>query len=147
MQYILPTRHLFRYTDQIPDVMDNVLDQLEEYNILNRPVYIHCLCDTGAMCYQGLDISAKSSRRNLNIQGVVWDSCPGPFPEITVMRVLVFTLVWFLCCIRDWTNGEASLKNALLSTYLMITDRLIPSLVRKWEGKPVNVNLIQGRYN
>ena len=124
--------------------MDNVLTQLEEYNILNRPVYIHCLCDTGVMCYQGLDIAARSTRRNLNIQGVVWDSCPGPFPEITVARVLVFTCVWVLCCFRDWTTGEANFKEAVSSSYSWITDRVIPAFVRKWQGKPMIYSLIEG---
>merc|ERR1739844_864203 len=44
VQYVLPTRHLFR--------------------------------DTGVMCYQGLDIAVKRSNKSLDIQGVVWDSCP-----------------------------------------------------------------------
>ena len=122
VQYSLPTRHLFRDTDQVPDIMDNVLTQLEQYNICNRPVYVHCLSDTGAMCYQGLDIAAKRSRKDLNIQGVVWDSCCGPYPEVTMVRMLVLTAVWFLSCFRDWTSWEASLKDSLLSSYVMITD-------------------------
>jgi len=146
VQYVLPTRHLFRDTDQIPDIMDNILTQLEEYNILNRQVYIHCLCDTGVMCYQGLDIAARRSRRNLNIQGVVWDSCPGPFPEVTLVRMLVFTAVWFLCCLRDWTSGEASLADSLHSSHWMITDRFLPCLANKWKGKPIKFSLIQGTW-
>jgi len=144
IQYVLPTRHLFRDTDQIPELMDNVLTQMEEYNILERPVYIHCLCDTGVMCYQGLDIAAGRSERNLNIQGVVWDSCPGPYPEFTAIRLLVFSVVWFLCCIRDWATGEASLTDCFNSTYSMITDRVIPSFVDNWNGKPVQYSLIEG---
>ena len=125
--------------------MDNVLTQLEEYNILNRPVYIHCLCDTGVMCYLGLDIAARRSRRNLNIQGVVWDSCPGPFPEVTITRVLVFTAVWLLCCLRDWTTGEVSMKEAVYSTSLMIAERVISAFVKTWQGKPVFYCLIHGK--
>merc|ERR1719481_2459724 len=47
VQYILSTRHLFRDTDQIPEIMENVLYQLEEQDLTGHPVYIHCLCDTG----------------------------------------------------------------------------------------------------
>jgi len=144
VQYVLPTRHLFKDCDQIPEIMDNVLTQLEAYNILNRPVYIHCLCDTGVMCYQGLDIAAKQSRKTLDIQGVVWDSCPGPFPEVTVVRVFVFTTVFLLCVLRDLTTGEVSLKESLLSSYWMFTERFLPCLVKKWKGKPIRFSLIQG---
>merc|ERR1739838_213152 len=144
VQYVLPTRHLFRDTEQIPDLMDIVLTQLEEYNILDRPVYIHCLCDTGVMCYQGLDLTARTTGRNLDIQGVVWDSCPGPFPEVTVVRVFVFTTVFLLCVLRDLTTGEVSLKESLLSSYWMFTERFLPCLVKKWKGKPIRFSLIQG---
>jgi len=144
VQYVLPTRHLFRDTEQIPELMDDVLTQLEEYNILDRPVYIHCLCDTGVMCYQGLDITARNSGKNLNIQGVVWDSCPGPFPEVTVTRVFVFFCVWVLCCLRDWTTGEISFTEAVSSTYSMTRGRIMPAFVKKWQGIPVFYCLIQG---
>ena len=93
VQYTLPKRHLFRDTDQVPDIMDNILTQLDAYNICNRPVYVHCLSDTGVMCYQGLNVAAKRSEKDLNIHGVVWDSCCGPYPQVTVLRVLVFTAV------------------------------------------------------
>ena len=147
VQYTLPTRHLFRDTDQVPDIMDNVLTQLDEYNICNRPVYVHCLSDTGVMCYQGLDVAARRSGKDLNIQGVVWDSCCGPYPQVTVLRVLVFTAVWFLCCLQDWTGGEASLKDCFVSSYEMLRDIFIPALVIKWEGKTNPFCLIEGKNN
>jgi len=146
VQYVLPTRHLFRDTDQIPDIMDNILQQLDAQHIQDRPVYIHCLCDTGVMCYQGLDIAAKRSNKNLDIQGVVWDSCPGPYPEVTLIRFLVFAAVWILCCIRDWTNSEAGLKDSLYSAYFMLKDRVIPGIARKMQGKPIEFSLIQGKW-
>lgn len=34
----------------------------------------------------GLDIAMKRCGVNLNIKGVVWDSCPGPYPEVTLIR-------------------------------------------------------------
>ena len=145
VQYTLPKRHLFRDTDQVPDIMDNVLTQLDEYNICNRPVYVHCLSDTGVMCYQGLDVAARRLGKDLNIQGVVWDSCCGPYPQVTVLRVLVFTAVWFLCCLQDWTGGEASLKDCFVSSYEMLRDIFIPALVIKWEGKPNPFCLIEGK--
>ena len=97
-------RHLFRDTDQIPEIMENVLYQLEEQNLTSHPVYIHCLCDTGVMCYQanilimysmslltvhgcqGLDIAMTKTGISMNIKGVIWDSCPGPYPEVTLLR-------------------------------------------------------------
>ena len=38
-QYILSTRHIFRDTAQIPEVMANLLIQLEKEDIHDRPVY------------------------------------------------------------------------------------------------------------
>ena len=145
VEYTLPKRHLFRDTDQVPDI--NILTQLDEYNICNRPVYVHCLSNTGVMCYQGLDVVAKLSRKDLNIQGVVWDSCCGPYPQVTIVRVLVFTAVLFLCSLRDWTDGDVSLKKCFLSTYEMITDTFIPAIVRQWKGKPNPLSLIEGKSN
>merc|ERR1712236_87213 len=57
VQYVLPTRHLFRDTDQIPDIMDNILQQLDAHHIQDRPVYIHCFCDTFviySLAYSGI---------------------------------------------------------------------------------------------
>ena len=91
----------------------------------------------------------KRSRKDLNnnIQGVVWDSYCGPYPQVTVLRVLVFTAVWFLCCLQDWTGGEASLKDCFVSSYEMLRDIFIPALVIKWEGKPNPFCLIEGKNN
>ena len=82
------------------------MTRLEELQLASNPTYIHCLCDTGVMCYQvtrgpawqpvrdtwqtwhvqGLDIAMARTATRLNIQGVVWDSCPGPYPEVTLVR-------------------------------------------------------------
>ena len=47
-------RHLFRDTNQIPELMEHILVQLQEAGLHKNPYFIHCLCDTGVMCYQGM---------------------------------------------------------------------------------------------
>lgn len=43
--------------------MENILRQLEKAGVYNRQVYVHCLSDTGVMCYQGMMVSNKNSSR------------------------------------------------------------------------------------
>ena len=142
VQYILPTRHVFRDTAQTPEVMGNLLMQLEKVDIHERPVYIHCLSDTGVMCYQGMDVVRKQSSKmkRLNIRGVVWDSCCGPRPEITLSRVMALFLVNWMCCMRD----RMGMLQSLNSSYRLLIDRGWPGLKGKWQGKPVELSLIDG---
>ena len=114
-QYVLPSRHVIRDTAQVPRLMDHVLRRLEAVNIYQRPVYVHCLSDTGIMCYQGMMVSnAESSRmERIRIRGVVWDSCPGPRPEITVPRVAALMLVNYFCCRRD----KMTVRDSAYSSY------------------------------
>jgi hypothetical protein len=37
--------------------MELVWQQVEEAGLADRQLFIHCLSDTGVMCYQGLDIA------------------------------------------------------------------------------------------
>jgi len=145
VQYILPTRHIFRDTAQIPEVMGNLLMQLEKVDIYDRPVYVHCLSDTGVMCYQGMDVSTKQSSKmkRLNIRGVVWDSCCGPRPEVTLSRVIALLIVNWMCCLRDRLGMMQSINNS----YRLLLDRGWPSLIRKWRGQPVELSLIAGTWS
>jgi len=145
VQYILPTRHIIRDTAQVPQLMDNILLQLEKLDIYNRPVYVHCLSDTGVMCYQGMEVARKQSSKvkGINIRGVVWDSCCGPRPEVTVPRVIALLIVNWMCCLRD----QMGLMQRINSSYRLLLDRGWPSLLRKWKGKPVELSLIEGTWS
>ena len=138
-QYVLSTRHLFRDTAQIPELMGKLLQQLEDVNIYNRQVYVHCLSDTGVMCYQGIMVSKQ---KRINVRGVVWDSCPGPRPEITVSRVAALLLVNWFCCLRD----NQTMMEALSSSYRLLLDRAWPGLMGKWKGEDVALSLVNGQY-
>ena len=92
--------------------------------IRERPLLVHCLSDTGIMCYQvfwgfqryvarnapraGFNFSSQglqlATRGKLDVRGVVWDSCPGPRPEITIPRFLMVALVfnWNWVTYIDW---------------------------------------------
>ena len=105
-------------------------------------MYIHCLSDTGVMCYQGMDSASKQSSKmkRLNIRGVVWDSCPGPRPEVTLPRVMALLIVNWMCCLRD----RMGMMQSLNSSYRLLVDRGWPNLLRRWQGKPVELSLIDG---
>lgn len=135
-QFILSTRHIFRDSHQVPELMDRLAEQLGERGLLSRPLFIHCLSDTGVMCYQGLSLV----RPSLKVRGVVWDSCPGPYPEVTPARVFAFLMVNWLCSSKDGLG----LAGGLHSSYRLLLDRAWPNLLRKWKGLPVDLNLING---
>ena len=138
VQYMLPTRFIFTDTEHIPDLMENLVKQMTQKDLLvNRPLFIHCLSDTGSMCFQGLDIATK---QGLNISGVVWDSCPAPYPEMTIPRVTAFLIVNWMCCRKD----KMGMLQSLNRSYRLLIDRAWPNLLRKWKGEPVTMSLMQG---
>merc|ERR1712227_1121776 len=130
-------KNLGKYTEHIPKLMDNILIQLEKVDIYNRQVYVHCLSDTGVMCYQGMMVSTKTS---INVRGVVWDSCCGPRPEITVSRVAALLVVNWMCSLRD----KMTMVESINSSYRLLVDRAWPGLLGKWKGEDVALSLIDG---
>merc|ERR1711971_482618 len=120
----LPTSHIFRVTEAVPEVMSEVVHQLEEVGVRERPLLVHCLSDTGIMCYQGLQLA---TRGKLDVRGVVWDSCPGPRPEITIPRVAALLAVNWYCARKDGLNSS----DAAASSYRLLIDRGWPNLLRK----------------
>lgn len=137
-QLALPTRLVFTDTEQIPEIMSSVLTDLDSVGVRERPLVLHCLSDTGAMCYQGLDLSTRAAR--LDIRGVVWDSCPGPRPEITIPRVAALLAVNWFCARKDGDN----VPEALRSCYKLLVDRGWPNYLRKLQGLPVDLSLMEG---
>jgi len=137
-QVTLPTRHVFRDTAELPEVMSSVVSQLECVGVRERPLVVHCLSDTGAMCYQGLDLATAGQR--LDIRGVVWDSCPGPRPVITIPCVAALLAVNWFCARKDGNNHQ----QALNSCYRLLMDRGWPNYLRRLQGKPVDLSLIEG---
>jgi len=137
-QLTLPTRHVFRETEQIPEVMSEMVDQLESVGVRERPLVIHCLSDTGAMCYQGLDLATRGAK--LDIRGVVWDSSPGPYPEITLPCVAALLAVNWFCAKGD---GK-TMAGATHSSYRLLIDRGWPNYLRKLQGKSVDLSLMEG---
>jgi len=137
-QLTLPTRHVFRDTHELPEVMSSVVSQLESVGVRERPVIVHCLSDTGAMCYQGLALATRGHR--LDIRGVVWDSSPGPRPEITAPCVAALLAINWFCARRD----GFTLPGAWSSCYRLLVDRGWPNYLRRLQGKPVDLSLIEG---
>ena len=137
----LPTRLIFNDTSEVPEAMSSVLEQLEEVGVRERPVLIHCLSDTGAMCYQGLRLATQGER--LDVRGVVWDSCPGPIPEITLARVAALLTVNWFCARQD---GD-SRTGALASSYRLLLERGWPNYLRKLKGLSVDLSLMEGSHS
>jgi len=137
-QLTIPTTLIWNDTEKIPEIMDSVLTELDSLGVRERPVVIHCLSDTGAMCYQGLDLATRSSR--LDIRGVVWDSSPGPRPEITIPRVAALLAVNWFCVRKDGMDVPESFK----SCYRLLMDRGWPNYLRRLKGLPVELSLIEG---
>jgi len=141
-QYILPTRHIFRDTAEVPEVMTLVWEQVQEAGLSDRQLFIHCLSDTGVMCYQGLDIALARQGVEPRRGGVIWDSCPGPYPEVTMARIVAFLIVNWMCCMRDGLG----LPRSLYSSYQLLEERVWPSYLRKRKGLPVELNKIDGQW-
>lgn len=141
-QFILPTRHIFRDTTEVPELMWLVWQKLEEAQLADRQLFIHCLSDTGVMCYQGLDIALARQGVTPNRGGVVWDSCPGPYPECNMARVMAFLIINWMCSLRDGLGMSRSLH----SSYRLMVERVWPSYLRKWKGLPVELSKIEGQW-
>ena len=100
LQYILPTRFIFRHTEQVHQAVEEVAKYLKQRG-LSQPTAVHCLSDTGCMCFQGLNIATFSQGFPLTPRGVVWDSCPGPRPVVTIPKGLVLCIINWLSRMRD----------------------------------------------
>merc|ERR1712108_45356 len=75
----------------------------------------------------------------LDVRGVVWDSCPGPRPEITVPRVAALLAVNWYCARKDGLNST----DAAVSSYRLLIDRGWPNLVRRLQGKQLELRLFR----
>ena len=78
--------------------------------------------------------------KRINIRGVVWDSCCGPRPEITLPRVAALLVVNWFCCRRDKMTYSESFHDC----WRLLMDRGWPGLLDKWNGKEVELSLING---
>jgi len=143
VQYTLPTNFIFNITAEVPDLMSTYIEKVAETQRLSqRPILIHCMSDTGLMCYQGLTIAEEKKRKEgehhslLDIKGVVFDSCCGPYPEITLRDVSKFLLVNFYCCIKDQIGVQATLR----SSWRFLMDRGWPNYIGKLMGLPVELS-------
>ena len=99
LQYILPTRFIFKHSDQTHEAVEDVARYLRKRGV-SSPLLIHCLSgeilltnhrpvfmnvnqsDTGVMTFQGLSIASMIHGAPFYPQGIVWDSCPGPRPKV-----------------------------------------------------------------
>ena len=124
--------------------MEKLIERIGKEDLFGCQIYIHCLSDAGTMAYQGFDIARNKSntREKMTIKGVIWDSCPGPFPEVTLSRVMAFLIVNWVCCMRD----NKGMVQSIYSSYRLLLDRALPNLIRKWQGKPVLINMMNEQF-
>merc|ERR1711936_118251 len=113
LQYILPTRFIFRHTEQVHEAVDDIGLYLKKRGV-STPLVFHCLSDTGVMCFQGISISSSIHGFPLHPLGIVWDSCPGPRPHVTIPRGMILSAINWMSRMRDGMN----LAQAVSSSYL-----------------------------
>jgi len=144
VKFIMPTRYIFRDTSQVPELMSKVLERMEGEGLLDRPLVIHCLSDSGSMSYQGFEIASQrlDNLKRPKVQAVIWDSCPAPYPEVTLQRVFAFLIVNWICSMRD----NVGLRGSIYSSYRLLVDRAWPNLIRKWKGEKVELDLMNGEF-
>ena len=62
------------------------------------------------MAFQGLYLVAREQNKRLNIAGTILDSCPGPRPEGTIVRLLTYAAVNWICSVKDGLPLAGCLK-------------------------------------
>jgi len=141
LQYILPTRFIFRHTDQVPEALGEVASHLSSNP---RPLAVHCLSDTGVMTAQGLSLALASQEIPFKPAGIVWDSCPGPRPVVTIPRGLVLCIINWLSRMRDgmplWqavTSSGRDFKDLAWDNYILRMkgqETVISTMEGTWTG-------------
>ena len=107
LQYILPTRFIFKHSEQTHEAVEDIAKYIRERGV-STPIAIHCLSDTGCMSFQGLSIASVIQGAPLYPQGIVWDSCPGPRPHVTIPRGLILCIINWMSRMRDGMSmGQA----------------------------------------
>ena len=92
LQYILPTRFIFRHTDQVHQAMEDVAGHLKARGLM-VPCVVHCLSDTGCMALQGLNIATFSQGFPLTPRGRPCTVCTC---TVLYSTVCIFTVLYVL---------------------------------------------------
>jgi len=111
LQYILPTRFIFKHSDQTHEAVEDVARYLRRRGV-SSPLLIHCLSDTGVMTFQGLSIASMIHGAPFYPQGIVWDSCPGPRPKVTIPRGMVLCIINWLSRMRDGMSMVEAVRSS-----------------------------------
>lgn len=139
-QYILPTRFIFRHTEQVHEVMEDLAKFIvhNTQKDSSTPVVVHCLSDTGVISFQGLTIACEALGHNLSPDGIVWDSCPGPRPTVTIPRGLLLCAINWFSRMRD----GMSFGRAVSSSYLDFRDLAWRNYIRRLKGLDAKLSLM-----
>ena len=86
------------------------------------------------MVNQGLDISQRQRGLQLDIKGMVMDSCPGEKPKFTVAKATAINIAYWVSCRRD----GMSYPDAVTAEARLIKVRLLDCHFSKKE-----LNLLQ----
>ena len=111
LQYILPTRFIFKHSEQVPEAVEDVAKYLRKAGV-STPIAIHCLSDTGCMTFQGLSIASITHGAPFYPQGIVWDSCPGPRPKVTLTRGLILCIINWMSRMRDGMSMTEAVRSS-----------------------------------
>ena len=72
----------------------------------------------------------------LHPKGIVWDSCPGPRPHVTIPKGLVLCIINWMSRMRD----GMSLGRALTSSYNDFRDLAFKNYIRRMKGLPTKIS-------
>jgi len=140
LSYNLPTRFIFEITNQVPYLTEKLLDGVVSAGLADRPVFIHVLSDTGLMVNQGLDISQRQRGLQLDVRGMVMDSCPGERPKFTMAKATALIIAYWVSCRRD----GMSYPEAVTAEARFIQTRYFPAMARALVGKLPEVSEMEG---
>merc|ERR1719411_1792739 len=96
------------------------------------------------MSFQGLTIASALQGSPLNPRGLVWDSCPGPRPHVTIPKGLVLCVINWLSRMRDgmplWqavTSSGRDFKDLAWDNYILRMkgqETVISTMEGTWTG-------------
>jgi len=140
LQYILPTRFIFKHTEQVHEAVNDVATYLVKE--AETPKVIHCLSDTGCMSFQGLSISTSMQDASFLPSGIVWDSCPGPRPRVTIPKGLVLCIINWMSRMRDGMSMSEAVSSSWDDFYTLAWKNYL----RRMGGQEALISTMNGTW-
>ncbi|XP_045469843.1 transmembrane protein 53-like [Harmonia axyridis] len=76
IRFIVSTKSMFLSKQDIIPISEKMVRVIEDLNIVNQPIFIHCCSNGGSYIYQHFAEAMKSSKKQFRIRGMIFDSAP-----------------------------------------------------------------------